>query len=64
MTPDRHGYAPCGRCKTLRPVAHLVTLTMHAQGASVERVECADAGFCSRAAGVGKGEMQSPQMDG
>jgi hypothetical protein len=62
VTPDKHGYAQCGRCGTLRPVAHLVTLT-NGQGAVV-RDECADAAFCSRAAGVGKGEMPKEAGDG
>ena len=57
MTPDKHGYAQCGRCRTLRPVAHLVTLVDALSHTVLVRVECADAGFCSRAAGVGKGEM-------
>ena len=58
MAPDKHGYAKCTRCGSLRPVVALVTLTLHAQGGDVVRVECADAGYCTRAAGVGHGRLE------
>ncbi len=65
MTPDKHGYAQCGRCKALRPVRELLVLTTAVRDmAGVRmvlhdgvRVECADVGVCTRLAGVGKGEM-------
>ena len=70
LTPEKHGYLKCQRCGSHRPSASLVRVTMHAQDATVERVECADAGYCSRAAGVGRGELdgggtpRGPGLDG
>ena len=55
MKTDRHGYAQCDRCKTLRPAVALVKVAP--EGATDEAVRCVDEAFCSRAAGVGKGEL-------
>lgn len=55
---DRHGYARCSRCGSLRPLAQLLVLRFHAQGSEHARVECSDVGYCTRAAGVGRGELE------
>ena len=51
-------YLPCSRCGTLRPERHLVSLTVHAPTVDVTRLECADLVYCSRAAGVGKAQLE------
>jgi hypothetical protein len=53
---DRYGYGQCYRCKTLRPEKELreVPISLLSGG---DAVVCSDAAFCSRAADVGKGEL-------
>lgn len=55
---DTHGYARCGRCGTKRPRAALEALDVATGDGSLRRIfVCDDKAFCSRAAGVGKGEI-------
>lgn len=48
--PRRHGYVRCARCGTWRPDEATVLLV-------VEGEVCVDRAWCSRQAGVGKGEL-------
>lgn len=64
MTPDKYGYALCSRCGSLRPATALVTLTVHRPEGDETRSECADMGYCTRAAGVGHGRLEVEASDG
>lgn len=61
MKLDRYGYGQCWRCKTLRPEKYLrgVPMSVPSPEGWRDAVVCSDAAFCSRAAGVGKGELDA-----